>query len=332
MRDGTITPATDASTGRFRRSRTRRTRSARPMRITCQHCRVPIDVSDGSSSPRQTHRRAAPAMGESFVVLPQQLSEPEDGLPRGGQVLQATSMHEQLRTVGRLLELSEACDECGVPLCEDCASGVLRELQRQLEEAHAEREVMQSAFAELEAGDEDVAEDETLSEADFERELQAMRREEDELRAALEAAKREREALREEAARLRGQRRGQEEEEEARHAAINALELRRQEEADELLRQSQLVAHCERELERLGRVNVYNDVFSIWHDGALGTISALRLGRLPGVTVEWAEINAALGQVRQPAHPAAAGPPPTGMRTGHWALGTGHWATPRDEP
>ena len=265
-------------------------------------------------------------MGESFVVLPQQLSEPEDGLPRGGQVLQATSMHEQLRTVGRLLELSEACDECGVPLCEDCASGVLRELQRQLEEAHAEREVMQSAFAELEAGDEDVAEDETLSEADFERELQAMRREEDELRAALEAAKREREALREEAGRLRGQRRGQEEEEEARHAAINALELRRQKEADELLRQSQLVAHCERELERLGRVNVYNDVFSIWHDGALGTISALRLGRLPGVTVEWAEINAALGQVRQPAHPAAAGPPPTGMRTGHWALGTGHWA------
>ena len=33
-----------------------------------------------------------------------------------------------------------------------------------------------------------MAEDETLSEADFERELQAMRREEDELRAALEAA------------------------------------------------------------------------------------------------------------------------------------------------
>jgi len=48
---------------------------------------------------------------------------------------------------------------------------------------------MQSAFAELEAGDEDVAEDETLPEADFERELHAMRREEDELRAALEAAK-----------------------------------------------------------------------------------------------------------------------------------------------
>ena len=85
------------------------------MRATCQHCRVPIDVTDGSLSPRQPHRRssAGPALGESFVVLPQQHTESR------GQVLQATSMHEQLRTVGRLLELSEACDECGVPLCED---------------------------------------------------------------------------------------------------------------------------------------------------------------------------------------------------------------------
>ena len=311
-------------------------------RVACQHCRVPIDVSDGTSSPRQPRRRAAPALGESFVVLPQQLSQPEqDGLPRGGQVLQATSMHEQLRTVNRLLELSEACDEYGVPLCEDCASGVLRELQRQLEEAHAEREVMQTTFAELEAGDEDVAEDETLSEADFGRELQAMRCEEGELRAALEAARREREALRDEAARLRGQRRGQEEEEEARHAAINALELRRQEEADELLRQSQLVAHCERELERLGRVNVYMDVFSIAHDGAFGTISALRLGRLPGVTVEWAEINAALGQVPAPcAHGGSHLPPRAGTGplapsdTGPHQTTLGHteprWAMPNN--
>ena len=71
--------------------------------------------------------------------------------------------------------------------------------------------------------------------------------------------------------------------------------MSRQEEADELLRQSQLVAHCERELERLGRVNVYNDVFSIWHDGALGTISALRLGTHHGAettkVVKWVPLR-----------------------------------------
>ena len=33
------------------------------------------------------------------------------------------------------------------------------------------------------------------------------------------------------------------------------------------------------------------------HQGPFGTINGFRLGRLPGVHVEWAEINAAWGQV-----------------------------------
>ncbi|KAI0295816.1 autophagy protein Apg6-domain-containing protein [Multifurca ochricompacta] len=49
-------------------------------------------------------------------------------------------------------------------------------------------------------------------------------------------------------------------------------------------------------LERLERTNVYNDAFCIGHDGVFGTINSLRLGRVPGVPVEWAEINAAWGQ------------------------------------
>ena len=50
---------------------------------------------------------------------------------------------------------------------------------------------------------EDVGEDGLLSEADFEREVQAMKREEGELRAALETARREREAFQQEAEKLR---------------------------------------------------------------------------------------------------------------------------------
>jgi len=49
-------------------------------------------------------------------------------------------------------------------------------------------------------------------------------------------------------------------------------------------------------LEKLERTNVYNDAFCIGHDGVFGTINGLRLGRVPGVPVEWAEINAAWGQ------------------------------------
>jgi len=44
---------------------------------------------------------------------------------------------------------------------------------------------------------------------------------------------------------------------------------------------------------------VFNDAFNISHDGHFGTINGLRLGRVAGgkggVTVEWAEVNAALG-------------------------------------
>ena len=54
--------------------------------------------------------------------------------------------------------------------------------------------------------------------------------------------------------------------------------------------------HDSRLLERLQRTNVYNDTFNISHDGYFATINGLRLGRMSGVTVEWAEINAAWGQ------------------------------------
>lgn len=54
--------------------------------------------------------------------------------------------------------------------------------------------------------------------------------------------------------------------------------------------------HDRQQLERLQRTNVYNDTFCIGHDGYFGTINGLRLGRLPGQNVDWAEINAAWGQ------------------------------------
>ena len=272
----------------------------------CDRCQQPICVSSSHASPFSSSLHGhATGLGESYVVhekRQQALPDLSHRLGRGDSaVLQATSMHEQLRAVSRLLELSEVLHDqgkvaCGVPLCEECASGVLRELQRRLEEAHSERELLRAAFAELEAGEGGAAVT-AVSADDLEREREAQREEEDELRAELEAARAERSELEAELRRLQERRRQQQEEEEARHATLNAAELGRQDAADESLRVSQLATHCERELNRLGRVSVYEDLFRIDVSGTLGTINALRLGRLPGVTVEWAELNAALGQV-----------------------------------
>ncbi|GAA6025956.1 hypothetical protein JCM8202_004283 [Rhodotorula sphaerocarpa] len=55
------------------------------------------------------------------------------------------------------------------------------------------------------------------------------------------------------------------------------------------------LANGKRELEKLQKTNVYNDAFCIGQEAGFGTINGLRLGRLPGVNVEWPEINAAWG-------------------------------------
>eukprot|EP00614_Pseudopedinella_elastica_P011653 CAMPEP_0172589534 /NCGR_PEP_ID=MMETSP1068-20121228/8228_1 /TAXON_ID=35684 /ORGANISM="Pseudopedinella elastica, Strain CCMP716" /LENGTH=295 /DNA_ID=CAMNT_0013385147 /DNA_START=102 /DNA_END=989 /DNA_ORIENTATION=+ len=54
---------------------------------------------------------------------------------------------------------------------------------------------------------------------------------------------------------------------------------------------------CKRQLEAMSHVSVLNDCFYIWHAGPFATINGFRLGRLASDPVEWAEINAALGQV-----------------------------------
>jgi len=274
--------------------------------MDCQRCRQPLVAWGAAGS------LGRGLLGESYVVLPQS-RRPSTGsgaLPDSlneslarpsaayDGVLQASSIHEQLRTVDRLVGLAERCAAvpCGVPLCEECASGVLRELNRRLDEAHVERDLLQAAFAEIEAGDGDAL-CEPLGEAESEAEGAARAREMAELRASLAAAKRERAALVAEAARLRQLQLEQEREEEAWHAELNASALVAQRAAEEALRSRQLVDLCTRELGRLEHIDVCEDVFCISATGAFGTINALRLGRLPGVAVDWAEINAALGQV-----------------------------------
>ena len=336
------------------------------MHGVCDSCRAPLDVVVSRGGPEsRTHPEAhayANRLGDSYVMLPEKrangevpdLSQTLSDVSSGG-VLAAASNHEQLRTLSRLLELSDLLNEkvpeanCGVPLCEDCASNVLRELQRRLEEAHAEREMLHTASAELLAGaddEEDADEDASsfelkggsapegrrsdgpLTEEEFARERAVQAEEEEQLRAAIAAAKSEATALDAELARLNvsdtsaihtdpehshphshhpltphTSHRSQEEwtaqkaAEAERHSAINRTALAQQESAEEVLRAVQLVSECEREIDRLKNVDVLTEVFAIDLDAPIPMINGLRLGRQSGATVEWSELNAALGQV-----------------------------------
>lgn len=50
-------------------------------------------------------------------------------------------------------------------------------------------------------------------------------------------------------------------------------------------------------IDKLRKLNIYNETFRISHDGPFGTINDLKLGSVPNASVPWSEINSALGQV-----------------------------------
>ncbi|MCG8711181.1 hypothetical protein JHU04_004582, partial [Brenneria sp. 4F2] len=50
-------------------------------------------------------------------------------------------------------------------------------------------------------------------------------------------------------------------------------------------------------LDKLRKINIYNETFKISHEGPFGVINGLRIGGFDNATVPWNEINAALGQI-----------------------------------
>jgi hypothetical protein len=75
------------------------------------------------------------------------------------------------------------------------------------------------------------------------------------------------------------------------------IELQRNSVAERRASVSSLNSHFMKQLDAMSQMNAMNDCFYIWHSGPFATINNFRLGRLPVETVEWSEINAALGQV-----------------------------------
>lgn len=247
---------------------------------TCDRCRSPLDVDINAGGYRGGPEASA-LQGDSYVLLPERrrsLALPDLSQTLAdvsGSGFAPASTHELLRTKSRLLELSELLHDkapstgCGVPLCEDCATTVLNDLQQRLAQAHAEGERLRAGAADLLAGEdlEDLPDDDdgssgapaqtsgksarrddVLSAEEFAREREAQREEEARMRAALASASQERAALTDELARLKEEWAAQQAAEEERHAAINKASLARQDAAEEAMRAVQLVAVSEREV------------------------------------------------------------------------------------
>lgn len=243
----------------------------------------------------------ADRLDESFVVLPQSATRRPGGAPHGVHSItnsaqqQRFTLHDHMETLARVLEI--ASDEAAVdlPLCADCASEVLRELETEAEELQKELNAYEALEERLRKQAEE-AEISRLDERSFQRELRRAQEEaqveaarlkkaEAELEIAL-ARKREADDA---AARLYAI-------EISYWLAFNTVMLALHAAADHRDALQQRVDGTERSLASLRRTSVLSDLFRIWHDGPFGTISGLRLGSTPELPVEWWEINAAWGQ------------------------------------
>jgi beclin 1 len=203
-------------------------------------------------------------------------------------------LSHHLRSTQRLLNLISSRTDTDHPLCAECTHILLSNLTRQLEETKKERDGY-IAF-EKEAKKEKEREKEGLTPQEAERKIARLKEDKRTAIDQLRETEREREQLAEESRSLELEEKALEEEEEEFWRSYNAHLLRSAEQSSQFASLRAAYAADSATLERLERTNVYNDAFCIGHDGVFGTVNSLRLGRVPGVPVEWAEINAAWGQ------------------------------------
>jgi beclin 1 len=194
----------------------------------------------------------------------------------------------------RLFNVLSTRSDIDHPLCAECTQILLLSLQRQLDETKKERDGY-IAF-EKEVRKERERESLDLSRQDAEKKIERLKYDERAAVEQLRLADREREQLDEELKLLEAEEKALEEEEAEFWRSHNEHLLVLAEQASRLASLRAAYAADYVTLEKLERTNVYNDAFCIGHDGVFGTINGLRLGRVPGVPVEWPEINAAWGQ------------------------------------
>ncbi|KAA1471785.1 APG6-domain-containing protein [Dentipellis sp. KUC8613] len=214
--------------------------------------------------------------------------EPPDDHPN------PSPLSHHLQSTLRLMNLLSSRTDIDHPLCSECTHLLLSTLTRQLEETKKERDGY-IAF-EKEVRKEKEREKDGISKEAAERRIAQLQEDERIAVEQLRDAEREHEQLAEEMRALELEEKALEEEEDEFWRMHNSHLLKTAEQSSQLAALRAAYAADSATLERLERTNVYNDAFCIGHDGVFGTINGLRLGRVPGVPVEWAEINAAWGQ------------------------------------
>ncbi|KAJ6609875.1 beclin 1 protein [Mycena sp. CBHHK59/15] len=241
-----------------------------------------------SPLPSPSSKKGPPASRNASAKAPQSAKQEDPAQPN------PSPLTHHLRSTVRLFNLLSARTEIDHPLCAECTQILLVSLQRQLDETKRERDGY-IAF-EKEVRKEKERDGQGISKEEAEKKIEKLKLDERLAIEQLKVAEQERVQLDDELRALELEEKKLELDEAQFWHAHNDHLLSSEQLASQLATIRSAYASDSATLEKLERTNVYNDAFCIGHDGVFGTINGLRLGRVPGVPVEWAEINAAWGQ------------------------------------
>ncbi|KAI7863405.1 autophagy protein Apg6-domain-containing protein [Spinellus fusiger] len=233
---------------------------------------------------------------ESFVVLSRSqvapLANTPPGEDRGGwQTQRNNSLSHRLKVANRLFDLMSSKSSVDHPMCQECTDMLLESLEKQLEAVGRERDCYIDYLKKIKQNQ--VSEEEQSS---LEHQVLQLKQEEQEAQEALEKAQDESVRIKETVQKMEATLAALQQEEEAFWEKSNQYQLHLQSFQNERDSINLKYDHDVKQYERLQKTVVYNDAFSISHDGPFGTINGFRLGRLSSHSVEWAEVNAAWGQ------------------------------------
>lgn len=201
------------------------------------------------------------------------------------------SLSREVESAKQLFEILSSRSDIDHPICTDCTDLLLSSLRMRLDASIKERDAYISFLKTL---NNNIPASTEVSKAWSD--LEMTQSAESEALKDLLALEEEKARLDDQIANLEAESLALDEEEQNFWQSRNAfaLELSKQQNEHDALNAA--YEHDAQQLERLQRTNVYNDTFSIGHDGFFGTINGLRLGRLPPPqNVDWSEINAAWG-------------------------------------
>nr|CAG4636920.1 EOG090X048D [Ceriodaphnia reticulata]SVE72865.1 EOG090X048D [Ceriodaphnia reticulata] len=212
----------------------------------------------------------------------------------GGNTNNIGHLSHYVRKSTRLFDLVSSTSDIDHPLCEDCSDSLLSLLEQQLSQAEEECQEYKYFLNKITK----ETEDENLSNLEvLEKELFCLQAEELELKSELKELVKKHEIITKEIEYEKEEENLVQEEEEKYWKSYSVHRNRQFQVLDEQISLECQLRFTRSNLDRLKQTNAFNAAFHLWHIGHFGTINGLRMGRLPSVPVDWAEINAAWGQV-----------------------------------